>query len=205
LGCFSARSGAAAWLLREHLPLALVAAILVAMDALLTGGLHFDGLADTADGFGGGKDREDVLRIMRDHAIGSYGGAALALLVAFKVAAYSALLGRGHWIPAMLLIPAIGRWSILLLTAALPYARLTPAVVRDMGRSAVIWGTLTMACALAASGLWRAVAAAVAAVAVSAGFGLYCRRRIGGITGDTLGANLQLCECAALIAFLYSV
>jgi cobalamin synthase len=142
---------------------------------------------------------------MRDHAIGSYGGAALALLVAFKVAAYSALLGREHWIPAMLLIPAIGRWSILLLTAALPYARLTPAVVRDMGRSAVIWGTLTMACALAASGLWRAVAAAVAAVAVSAGFGLYCRRRIGGITGDTLGANLQLCECAALIAFLYSV
>ena len=196
--------GAAAWLLREHLPPALVAAILVALDALLTGGLHFDGLADTADGFGGGKEREDVLRIMRDHAIGSYGGTALALLVALKVVAYSALLGREHWMPAIVLIPAIGRWSILLLTAALPYARQTASVVREMGKSSLVWGTLTLALALVGSGLWRAGAAAGATVAVSACFGLYCRRRIGGITGDTLGANLQLCECAALIAFLWT-
>ena len=191
-------------LLRGHLPPLLVAAILVVLDALLTGALHFDGLADTADGFGGGKDRDDVLRIMRDHAIGSYGGAALALLVAFKVAAYSALLGREVWIPAILLTPAVGRWSILLLTAALPYARQTASVVRDIGKSALVWGTLTLALALGASRLWRAGAAAGAAVVVSVCFGLYCRRRIGGITGDTLGANLQICECAALLAFLWT-
>jgi adenosylcobinamide-GDP ribazoletransferase len=197
--------GAAAWLLYGHLPSPVVAAILVAMDALITGGLHFDGLADTADGFGGGKDHEDVLRIMRDHCIGSYGGAALALLVTLKVAAYAALLGSEHWIPAMVLIPAIGRWSILLLTAALPYARLTPSIVREMGRSSLLWGTLILALALVASGVWRAGAAVGAAFAVSACFGLYCRRRIGGITGDTLGANLQLCECAALLAFLWRI
>ncbi len=56
----------------------MVAVLLVVLDALATGALHFDGLADTADGFGGGKSREDILRIMRDHAIGSYGGVALA-------------------------------------------------------------------------------------------------------------------------------
>ncbi len=64
----------AAFLLKSHLPLVMVAVLLVILDALATGALHFDGLADTADGFGGGKNREDILRIMRDHAIGSYGG-----------------------------------------------------------------------------------------------------------------------------------
>lgn len=196
--------GAAALPLRGHLPWAFLAAIVVALDALLTGALHFDGLADTAGGFGGGKDREDVLRIMRDHAIGSYGGTALALLVAFKVAAYSALLQRHHWFPAMVLIAGLGRWSILLLTAALPYARQTSSVVRGMGRSSLFLGTPIMMAALAASRLWRAGMAAGAAIAVSICFGLYCRRRIGGITGDTLGANVELCECAALAAFLWT-
>jgi cobalamin 5'-phosphate synthase/cobalamin synthase len=193
-----------AFLLRGHLPLALVAAIVIVVDALLTGALHFDGLADTADGFGGGKDREHVLRIMRDHAIGSYGGTALVLLVVFKAAAYAALIDGGHWLPAMLLTPAIGRWSILLLTAALPYARETASVVRKIGGSALRGGTLILGAAAVASGLWCAGAAVAAAILVSALFGLYCRHKIGGITGDTLGANVELCECAALVAFLWT-
>lgn len=199
-----ALSAAAALLLRDHLPAMLVAVLLVALDALLTGALHFDGLADTMDGFGGGKDPEDVLRIMRDHSIGSYGGTALAVLVALKVAAYSALLQRGGWFQAILLTPAVGRWSILLLRAALPYARQTFSVVRDMGNGSLIWGSLTLAIALGASQRCNGMAAAGAAVAVSFGFGLYCRKRIGGITGDTLGANVQFCECAALAAFLWT-
>ncbi len=79
------------------------------------------------------------------HAIGSYGGTALVLLVALKVAAYGALLSGQRWWAAILFTPAVGRWSILLLTAALPYARQTPSVVRDMGKGALIWGTLTLA------------------------------------------------------------
>ena len=197
--------GGAAFVLRGHLPPTLVAVLLVALDALLTGALHYDGLADTADGFGGGKDRDDVLRIMRDHAIGSYGGTALALLVAFKVTAYAALLAGDRWFAAVVLTPAIGRWSILLLTATLPYARQTASVVREMGKTSLLIGTLFLAIALAGSRLWCAGAAAIGAIVVSACFGLYCRRRIGGITGDTLGANVQLCECASLIAFLWVV
>jgi cobalamin 5'-phosphate synthase/cobalamin synthase len=197
--------GGAGFLLRGHLPLMVVAVMLVALEALLTGALHFDGLADTADGFGGGKTREDVLRIMRDHCIGSYGGTALVLLVALKVCAYGALLRGGHWFPAMVVAPGLGRWSILLLTATLPYARETSSVVRDMGKRSLLWGSLTMAIALAACRLWRPVAAAAAVIAVSIIFGRYSRGRIGGITGDTLGANLQLSECAALAAFLWTV
>jgi cobalamin synthase len=141
---------------------------------------------------------------MRDHAIGSYGGTALVLLVGFKAAAYAALLGGDRWFVAVLLTPAMGRWSILLLTAALPYARKTASVVSDMSKGAVVWGTLILAAAVAASRLWSAGAAAATAVMVSACFGVYCRRKIGGITGDTLGANVQLCECAALLAFLWT-
>jgi adenosylcobinamide-GDP ribazoletransferase len=194
---------AAAFLLRVHLPPALVAVLLIVLDALLTGALHFDGLADTADGLGGGRDREHILRIMRDHAIGSYGGTALVLLIALKTAAYSALLTGDRWLPAIIVTPTIGRWSILTLTATLPYARETKSVVRDMGKGAALWGTLLLTAILAASRVWSAGIAAVAGIVVTACFGLYCRRKIGGITGDTLGANVQLCECAALIVFLW--
>ncbi len=198
--------GAAA-VLKTHLPPGVVAAVLVLVDALATGALHYDGLADSADGFGGGKNREDILRIMRDRAIGSYGGLALAIAVALKVTAYDALLSHvsnAHdWIPALILTPGLGRWSILLLTATLPYARADASVVEGMGKRALVFGTLSMVVALGAAMSGRAWIAAAVVVAVAAGFGQYCRRRIGGITGDTLGASVQLSESAALLTFLW--
>ncbi len=194
----------AASLVKPHLPYAVAAVLLVVLDALATGGLHIDGLADTADGFGGGRSREDVLRIMGDHAIGSYGGVALALLVALKVTAYAALLQQSDWIPALILIPALGRWSMLLLTATLPYARESASVVDGMGTRSLAWGTVAMAAALIAARSGRAWIATAVVVAVTGGFGIYCRRRIGGITGDTLGANLELSESVALLAFIWT-
>jgi cobalamin 5'-phosphate synthase/cobalamin synthase len=193
----------AAVLLKDRLPFYVVAVLLVVLDALATGGLHFDGLADAADGFGGGQSREDTLRIMRDHAIGSYGGLALAACVALKSAAYAALLKRSGWVPALILTPALGRWSILLLTAALPYARPSASAIDRMGKRSLLWGTAAILIAMAAARSGHAWAAMAVVAAVSAAFGFYCRRRIGGITGDTLGANLQLCESAALLAFLW--
>lgn len=195
---------AAAALLKGHLPVGVVAVVLVLVDAAATGALHFDGLADSADGFGGGRNREDVLRIMRDHAIGSYGATALVVLVALKVTAYASLLTRSNWMPALILTPALGRWSILLLTAALPYARTSASVVTSMGRLSLIQGTVLMVVALLVARSIRAGGAAGVVVGVSAVFGFYCRRRIGGITGDTLGANVQLSECAALLTFLWT-
>ena len=72
------------------------AGLAVTTTLLLTGALHEDGLADTADGFGGGRTREDVLRIMRDHAIGAYGAVAIGLTLALKIAAIAALCGGCH-------------------------------------------------------------------------------------------------------------
>jgi adenosylcobinamide-GDP ribazoletransferase len=202
----------AAALLKSYLPLEVVAVLLVIFDALATGALHYDGLADTADGFGGGNSREDILRIMRDHAIGSYGGTALVTLVALKVTSYAALLTRSNWIAALILTPALGRWSILLLTAALPYARPSASVTDGMGKRSLLWGTGTVLVAMIATMITTMIAttsgrawiAMAAVAAVTAGFGFYCRRRIAGITGDTLGANLQLCESAALLTFIWA-
>src|ERR1035437_10403392 len=94
-------------------PASVIAVLIVLAEALLTGALHFDGLADMTDGFGGGRTREDVLRIMRDHAIGSYGGTALVLLIALKVTVIGALIERHQALPFLLLAPALGRWAIV--------------------------------------------------------------------------------------------
>ena len=165
---------------------------------------HRSGSCESADGFGGGKSREDVLRIMRDHAIGSYGGMALATLVALRVTAYAALLKQSNWIAALIVTPALGRWSMLLLTAALPYARPSASVIDGMGKRSLLWGTAVVSVAMIAAMSVRAWIAMAAVVAVTAAFGFYCRRRIAGITGDTLGANLQLCESAALLTFIWA-
>jgi cobalamin synthase len=190
--------------LKDHLPLTVAGILLVIADALATGALHFDGLADTADGFGGGHSRDDVLRIMRDHAIGSYGGLALAAVVTLKTAAYAALLQHGDWMRPLILTPVLGRWSILPLTAALPYARPSASVAQGVGKGSLLWGTATTLAAMCAAQSIRGWIAMGVVAAVTAAFGFYCRRRIGGITGDTLGANLQLCESAALLTFLWT-
>jgi cobalamin 5'-phosphate synthase/cobalamin synthase len=194
----------AATLLRNHLPIEVVAVLVVLLDALCTGALHFDGLADSADGFGGGKGSEDILRIMRDHAIGSYGGTALVLAVALKVTAIAALLKQSHWVAALILTPALGRWSMLLLAGSLPYARSSASVIKGMGKRSLFWGTGLIMASLAAAMSVRAWIALGAVMIISSGFGLYCRRRIAGITGDTLGANLELCESIALLTFLWA-
>src|SRR5207247_2816326 len=90
-------------------PALVVAVLVLVAEALLTGALHLDGLADMADGFGGGRNREDVLRIMRDHAIGACGAMALILLLAVKAAALTTLIGAHHAEPTLILAAALGR------------------------------------------------------------------------------------------------
>ena len=193
----------AAWLLRPRLPAAVTAMLVVALDALLTGALHYDGLADSADGFGGGKNRDDILRIMRDHAIGSYGGVALVLAIGMKLAALAALLQGSNWPEALLAAPVLGRWAILLLSAALPYARQTASVVVGMGRKALAWGSLFIVAALAAGRDPRLWSAAAVVLVLTAILGFYYRRKIAGITGDTLGAAAEIAEVVVLVVFVW--
>jgi len=195
-----------AWLLVQRLPDTIAATLVVALGVLLTGALHLDGLADTADGLGGGKDREQALRIMREHTVGAYGAAAIVLSIALKIAVLGTLTMLGpqglRWI---VLAPALGRWAPVLLGRALPYARSEDGLGRAVTGGAI--GGLELggstAVALGASALlagWNGAIAALLALVATTLFGLLCRRRIGGVTGDTLGASVELVELAVLVA-----
>ena len=106
-------------LLKPHLPSLVVAVLVVALSAWVTRGLHLDGLADFADGLGGGSTREDALRILRDPAVGAFGAIALVLVLTLKIAAVDALPSAG----VLVLAPALARWTAVPLGYFLPYAR----------------------------------------------------------------------------------
>jgi adenosylcobinamide-GDP ribazoletransferase len=199
----------AVYLFYPVFPSLIVAILLTGIDALLTGAMHFDGLADTADGFGGGATRDDVLRIMRDHAIGSYGAVALVLVAALKIATIAALIDGNRAIAALMLAPVLGRWSAVLLSSTQPYARQVSdgqpvtagAPTRFIARTELIVATVTAIAIVAAMDPWRGSAAFLLAALASTGWAWKCRRRIGGITGDTLGTGIELSECLVLLVF----
>ncbi|HEX9306733.1 MAG TPA: adenosylcobinamide-GDP ribazoletransferase [Anaeromyxobacter sp.] len=194
---------AALHVMAARLPATLAAVLAVALAAALTGALHLDGLADTADGFGGGRDREHALAIMRDHAVGAFGATALVLVLAVKAAAIVALASTGAW-RWILLAPALARWVPVALARALPYARAGDGLGRTVtdGAGAFELAGATLLAVGAAVGLAgvRGVLALGAVAGFTLGHGLACRRRIGGVTGDTMGAAVELAEALALVA-----
>jgi cobalamin 5'-phosphate synthase/cobalamin synthase len=186
-----------------NLPVPLQALLLVGLGAWITGGIHLDGLADTADGFGGGHDRDDVLRIMRDPRIGSFGALALVLIVGIKVAALAALLDRRAATRALIAAPTLSRWTIVALGAWLPYARLEgglgQAVTGPPDRGRLLWATASTAAVVAIVAGWHALVLGAVAAAMAALVGRAARRRIGGVTGDVFGAAVELTETAVLL------
>lgn len=185
--------------LTPFLPPMVVAILILAVEALITGALHYDGFADAADGLGGGKSREDCLRIMRDHAIGSYGATALILLLALKAAAIGALIAVNHVSVYLVLAPVLGRWNIVPLSRWLPYARPSEAVSRHIGTAEVVWATVFCAAIVLPLGRWHGAICWGAAALLAAAFGWFCVRKIGGVTGDTLGASEQIGEAIVLL------
>jgi len=208
-GLLGGLSVGAFWLLSRVFPPLVTAALIVVIDAFLTGAMHFDGLADTADGFGGGRTRADVLRIMRDHAIGSYGGIALVLVIALKIAAIATLANGRYAVLGILLAPVLGRWSAVILSATEAYARppeddgpnSVGSPTRLVGRRELVMATVTAAFLAAAFGRWFGGAALLLVAVATICWGWWCRRRIGGVTGDTLGAGIEISECLVLLLF----
>lgn len=186
-------------LLLPVLPAILVAILILVAEVLLTGALHYDGLADTADGLGGGKTPEDRLRIMRDHVIGSYGATALILLVALKAAAISTLISRNPYSPYLVLAPVVGRWNVVFLSRHLPYARPSEAVSRHIGSAEVVWATVFCALITLGAANWRGAICWAVAAAAAVWFGHYSLRRIGGVTGDILGATEEMTASVVLL------
>lgn len=189
-----------AWALQHGAPV-LVAALGVAAWAWLTGGLHLDGLADTADAWVGGLgDRERTLAIMKDPRSGPAGVTTLVLVLLLKFAALASLPSPALW-PALLLAPLLGR-------AALTAAFLSTPYVRASGMGAPLAGASRVACFCALLGTLAGVACVgrrgvIALLVVIAVFWLWrraCVRRLGGMTGDTCGALAELVEVAVLVA-----
>lgn len=186
---------------RIAFPSLLASCIAVAFGIWITGAFHEDGLADTADGFGGRRSREEVLHIMGDPRLGTYGVTALALDVILRVGSVAALDG---W-SALVIIPtahAISRAAAVLVSA-------TERTARDEGSAATYRSHLTrrevVICTAVAVAIGVVALGAVAVVAIGAAaltttfLARLARRRIDGLTGDVLGAVQQTAEIAVLL------
>ncbi len=180
----------------------LTALVIVGAGAVVTGGIHLDGLADWADGLGGGRDKTRILEIMKDSSIGAFGVLALIFICAGKWIAIVKLIGSGAalWIPAAYIV---SRTIQVDLIVSLPYARKeggTAGAFVEGGKP------LHMAIALVAAFammifLYGSSGAGVVVIGWIAAriFGHRCRKRVGGVTGDLLGACSELVETGILL------
>ena len=186
-------------LLAAYLTPQLLALVLITYLVLITGALHEDGLADTADGFGGGWTKEKILTIMRDSRIGSFGAVAITLSLLLRFILISNT--SQARLPGFLVASSVlCRWTSLPLGFCLPYARedkgLGAAVAGQLPFSSVAWGT-AFAFGSVAVALGRvALLPWLITVAITAASGLYFKRHIQGVTGDCFGATNQITEVA---------
>jgi adenosylcobinamide-GDP ribazoletransferase len=196
-----AASAVAAWLAYMVFPLWVAALVGVGAGVALTGALHVDGLADTLDGYGGGT-RARALEIMRDHSVGSYGIVAVILDIGFRAAAIAALLPRAHGLMYLVAAGALSRSAAVALGVLLPPAR-AQAGLTSVLEGVKAWRVLlAVAIGLVIAGLAIGLPALAAAAMVAAGaalWGWHCRRRLGGMTGDTLGAASEAGEVMVLL------
>lgn len=167
---------------------------------LIGGGLHQDGLADMADGFGGGHSTEDVLRIMRDSTIGTYGGIALFLSLGARVAALAALAAvevGWRWVVVAAVLSRCSIWLGWLMS----YARVAGAgasITQFAGPIEVVGATIiALVISIALVGVEVVLAVALCGI-VFLVIAWRCHRRIRGVTGDTLGAATEIAEVVLL-------
>ncbi|KIC18935.1 adenosylcobinamide-GDP ribazoletransferase [Leisingera sp. ANG-Vp] len=186
--------------LAAGLPASVAAGVALAVQVMLTGAMHEDGLADTADGLWGGFTRERRLEIMKDSRTGAYGVIALILGFGLRWSALAALLpAAGPWV--LLPLAMLSRAAMPALMTYLPNAR-SSGLSRTVGRPRALPCLLAALIALALSlpliGT-AAFAAALAMAATAIGLGMLAKAKIGGQTGDILGAAQQIAEIAGLL------
>jgi adenosylcobinamide-GDP ribazoletransferase len=205
------------WLSATCFPPVVAAGVLIAGSLLLTGAFHEDGFADACDGFGGGATRDAVLSIMKDSRIGAYGAIGIGMMLALK---WSILVSLPRAALPLIVIAAqmMSRWCSIALIWQLKYVRAdADAKSKPLAGSlsSVDWflsgalGTLALLPAMllvdpAADIRWTRVllAAPLSAMAVTVLVGIYFKARIGGYTGDCLGAAQQIAELSFLLSAL---
>lgn len=187
------------------------AAIVLGVSMLLTGALHEDGLADTSDALGGGHDRSAILAILKDSRVGAYGAAAIAVSIVVRAALLSQMTQVFLW--ALPLTWCAARVGPVWLMVLLPYVTPTQGakserIVRAQRHHAFVASAWFLAAAVTAvdqgwTSASRMVLAAIAVALVTALTGFRYHRRVGGITGDFLGATEQLGEMAIFAVFAW--
>ena len=199
--------GAMVYALAHHqgLPAWPTAALTVAATLLVTGCLHEDGLADTADGFGGGKTREQKLAIMRDSRIGSYGVCALILSVLLRVAALASFADAHLAVWALIASHAGARAAMPVLMFALPPARndgLSFAAGRPPGQGVAVAAAIGFVVLAFCLHPMRGLMALIVLGIVGMAMAWLSHSQIGGQTGDVIGALEQASEVAVLLVAL---
>ena len=193
---------AAHWALSLFLPRALSDGLVLLILVILTGALHLDGLADTLDGLAAGKAPEERLRIMKDHRVGTFGAVGLILVLGLKFLALHSLPAQDVG-KALLVALALSRWSMVQLVYRAPYARREgglglPFKENLKKREMVIATIISLAVSLFFLRFWGAIlwlAVGVVTLLIQSFF----EKKIGGITGDILGAANEANEVFALI------
>lgn len=177
-----------------------ICTLVVALLAVLTGGIHLDGLADTSDAFLSRKNKDDMLAIMRDSHIGAMGVLGLIFTVFFKISLLYSLSGALRGI-SLVLMCVLSRWSMVLSMFLFPYARQegkAGVFMQGITRSIFILSTvitlLIAFCAWQFKGLLMMLIAGLVAYVID----LFISRKINGLTGDTLGAVNEIIEVTVL-------
>lgn len=202
-------TGAVAWLCCRYVAADFVSAVLISLvPALLSGGLHLDGLSDSADGLLSARTKERMLEIMKDSNVGAMGVLVLVFTLLLKVGLLAHLIGHLTLAaPIAALMPLAGRCTFSVMMTTVPYARTDGLGGYFWQRSplTVIWSMGILGglgyLLLGVPGIVSTIVVLIFAV----GFSVYCSRRIGGGTGDTLGALCELSEIAFLCAAMISL
>jgi adenosylcobinamide-GDP ribazoletransferase len=187
---------------RIALPPLIGASLTLAVTVAVTGALHEDGLADTADGLFGGRDRAARLEIMRDSRIGTYGAAALTLSLLLRVGALASLAGPAAVALALVASHAAARAALPAFLHLVPGAR-SDGLAAEAGRppqaSVALAAALGVVTLMVALGAGRGLAACLLLLATLAALRRLCLKTIGGQTGDVAGALEQAGEVAVLL------
>lgn len=202
LGLLAFAAGLLVWPFFDHL---LASVVLVLTLVIFSGGLHLDGLADTADGFFSARPKEQMLAIMRDSRIGVMGVFWVVAVLLLKIAAFSGMTGKEEAVLALFLMPVAGRSLMVVMMAIIPYAREEGGLATLFYKRATGWKAFWAVSVLFLAGWFSAgfmgIAAAVSSLVFVLLFSCYCVNKIGGATGDTLGASCELAETVVALTF----
>ncbi|MHC4404464.1 MAG: adenosylcobinamide-GDP ribazoletransferase [Planctomycetota bacterium] len=186
-------------------PPAVANVLLVVFMLAVSGGFHMDGLSDSADGFFSSRAKDRILEIMKDSRIGTMGVIAILCVVLLKVAAMASL-AESQVPKVVFLMPLAGRCALVIGVNLLPNARADGGLGRlfcgNRSLLQMLWALAVLFAAAWIASQWAGLIAAGLTLIVVLAFSAHCYRKIGGATGDTLGATCELAETAIVVVLV---